>query len=115
MFGLTGSQGNHGEDVKDGINNYVVHGREDAVNPPVEAWAAWQIYTLEQKYWARKDKDFLERIFQKLLLNFTWWVNREDAAGKNVFEGGFLGLDNIGIFDRSSEPTEPSDAFLSKS
>ncbi len=73
------------------------------VNPPVEAWAAWQIYTLEEKYWGRKDKDFLERIFQKLLLNFTWWVNREDAAGKNVFEGGFLGLDNIGIFDRSSE------------
>ena len=73
------------------------------VNPPVEAWAAWQIYTLEQKYWGHKDKDFLERIFQKLLLNFTWWVNREDAQGNNVFEGGFLGLDNIGIFDRSSE------------
>ena len=73
------------------------------VNPPVEAWAAWQIYTLEEKYWGRKDKDFLERIFQKLLLNFTWWVNREDASGKNVFEGGFLGLDNIGIFDRSSQ------------
>ena len=73
------------------------------VNPPVEAWAAWQIYTLEQKYWGRQDKDFLERIFQKLLLNFTWWVNREDAGGNNVFEGGFLGLDNIGIFDRSSE------------
>ena len=73
------------------------------VNPPVEAWAAWQIYTLEQKFWGRKDKDFLERIFQKLLLNFTWWVNREDAEGNNVFEGGFLGLDNIGVFDRSSE------------
>ena len=73
------------------------------VNPPVEAWAAWQIYTLEEKYWGRKDKDFLERIFQKLLLNFTWWVNREDESGNNVFEGGFLGLDNIGVFDRSSE------------
>ena len=73
------------------------------VNPPVQAWAAWQIYTLERKFWGRKDKEFLERIFQKLLLNFTWWVNREDAAGKNVFEGGFLGLDNIGVFDRSSE------------
>ena len=73
------------------------------VNPPVQAWAAWQVYTLEEKYWGSKDKDFLERIFQKLLLNFTWWVNREDAAGKNVFEGGFLGLDNIGIFDRSQE------------
>ena len=73
------------------------------VNPPVVAWAAWQIYTLEQKYWDRQDKDFLERIFQKLLLNFTWWVNREDAEGKNIFEGGFLGMDNIGVFDRSSE------------
>ena len=73
------------------------------VNPPVEAWAAWQIYTLENKFWGRKDKDFLERIFQKLLLNFTWWVNREDAEGNNVFEGGFLGLDNIGVFDRSAE------------
>ena len=73
------------------------------VNPPVVAWAAWQIYFLGQKYWDRQDKDFLERIFQKLLLNFTWWVNREDAEGKNVFEGGFLGMDNIGVFDRSSE------------
>ena len=73
------------------------------VNPPVQAWAAWQIYTLEEKYWGHKDKDFLERIFQKLLLNFTWWINREDASGKNVFEGGFLGLDNIGVFDRSSK------------
>ena len=73
------------------------------VNPPVVAWAAWQIYSLEQKYWDRQDKDFLERIFQKLLLNFTWWVNREDAEGKNIFEGGFLGMDNIGVFDRSSE------------
>lgn len=73
------------------------------VNPPVEAWAAWRIYQLEQQYWDRQDKDFLERIFQKLLLNFTWWVNREDADGKNVFEGGFLGLDNIGVFNRSGE------------
>ena len=73
------------------------------VNPPVQAWAAWQIYQLEQKFWGRKDQDFLERIFQKLLLNFTWWVNREDAEGKNIFEGGFLGLDNIALFDRSSE------------
>ena len=71
------------------------------VTPPVQAWGAWQIYQLEQKYWGRKDKDFLERIFQKLLLNFTWWVNREDAEGKNIFQGGFLGMDNIGVFDRS--------------
>ena len=73
------------------------------VTPPVQAWGAWQIYRLEQKYWGRQDKEFLETIFQKLLLNFTWWVNREDAEGKNVFEGGFLGMDNIGVFDRSSE------------
>jgi Glycosyl hydrolase family 63 C-terminal domain len=73
-----------------------------AVNPPVQAWALWQIYKLEQKYWGRTDKDFLERIFQKLLLNFTWWVNRKDAQGKNIFEGGFLGMDNIGVFDRDS-------------
>lgn len=72
------------------------------VTPPVQAWGAWQIYQLEQKYWGRQDKIFLENIFQKLLLNFTWWVNREDAEGKNVFEGGFLGMDNIGVFDRSS-------------
>ncbi|EDX86202.1 hypothetical protein S7335_3905 [Synechococcus sp. PCC 7335] len=71
------------------------------VTPPVQAWGAWQIYQIEQKYWNRQDKDFLERIFQKLLLNFTWWVNREDAEGKNVFQGGFLGMDNIGVFDRS--------------
>jgi hypothetical protein len=74
-----------------------------AVNPPVQAWALWQIYKLEQKYWGRTDKDFLERVFQKLLLNFTWWVNRKDSHGKNVFEGGFLGMDNIGVFDRDSE------------
>ena len=73
------------------------------VTPPVQAWGAWQIYKLEQKYWGRKDKDFLETIFQKLLLNFTWWVNREDTEGRNVFEGGFLGMDNIGVFDRSSD------------
>ena len=73
------------------------------VTPPVQAWGAWQIYQLEQKYWGRQDKDFLETIFQKLLLNFTWWVNREDTEGRNVFEGGFLGMDNIGVFDRSSE------------
>lgn len=73
------------------------------VTPPVQAWGAWQIYCLEQKYWNRQDKIFLEKIFQKLLLNFTWWVNQEDADGRNIFEGGFLGMDNIGIFDRSAE------------
>ena len=73
------------------------------VNPPVHAWAVWRVYKLEQKIYGRTDRDFLERVFQKLLLNFTWWVNREDREGRNVFEGGFLGLDNIGVFDRSSQ------------
>ena len=73
------------------------------VNPPVHAWAALQVYRIEQrKYSGRGDRDFLERIFHKLLLNFTWWVNRKDLEGQNVFQGGFLGLDNIGCFDRSS-------------
>ncbi len=71
------------------------------VNPPVHAWATIRVYQLEQKIYGRSDLEFVERIFQKLLLNFTWWVNREDLVGNNVFEGGFLGLDNIGIFDRS--------------
>jgi hypothetical protein len=71
------------------------------VNPPVHAWAALRIYQIERKIYGRSDRTFLERVFQKLLLNFTWWVNREDVEGKNVFQGGFLGLDNIGVFDRS--------------
>ncbi|HET8761126.1 MAG TPA: glucosidase [Nitrospiria bacterium] len=71
------------------------------VNPPVHAWAAWRVYKIEKKHWGRADRRFLERVFHKLLLNFTWWVNRKDAAGRNVFQGGFLGLDNIGVFDRS--------------
>ena len=70
------------------------------VNPPVHAWAAWRVYKIEATN-GRRDRAFLERVFQKLLLNFTWWVNRKDADGKNLFSGGFLGLDNIGIFDRS--------------
>ncbi len=73
------------------------------VNPPVHAWAALRIYEIEQKMYGRTDQEFLERVFQKLLLNFTWWVNRKDVEGKNVFQGGFLGLDNIGVFDRSSQ------------
>ncbi|MFG6098101.1 glucosidase [Leptothoe sp. ISB3NOV94-8A] len=72
------------------------------VNPPVHAWATWRVYKIEQKVTGKCDRTFLERVFQKLLLNFTWWVNRKDAEGSNVFEGGFLGLDNIGVFDRSS-------------
>jgi hypothetical protein len=72
------------------------------VNPPVHAWATWRVYKIEQKMSGKSDRQFLERVFQKLLLNFTWWVNRKDADGKNIFEGGFLGLDNIGVFDRSA-------------
>jgi hypothetical protein len=73
------------------------------VNPPVHAWAALQVYRIEQRRNGGKgDRDFLERIFHKLMLNFTWWVNRKDLDGQNVFQGGFLGLDNIGVFDRSS-------------
>ncbi|MDQ3248739.1 MAG: glucosidase [Chloroflexota bacterium] len=71
------------------------------VNPPVHAWAAWRVYQITRKGTGVADTDFLERVFQKLLLNFTWWVNRKDAHGQNVFQGGFLGLDNIGVFDRS--------------
>ncbi len=72
------------------------------VNPPVHAWAAMRVCQIEQKMTGRMDRLFLERIFQKLLINFTWWVNREDKEGNNLFEGGFLGLDNIGAFDRTS-------------
>jgi hypothetical protein len=71
-------------------------------NPPVHAWAAIRVYQIEQKIYGRTDRAFLERIFQKLLINFTWWVNRKDTQGNNLFEGGFLGLDNIGAFDRTS-------------
>ncbi|KKK26565.1 hypothetical protein ARAM_002994 [Aspergillus rambellii] len=71
------------------------------VNPPVHAWAVFRVFKIERKMYGRQDLDFLERVFQKLLLNFTWWVNRKDFDGKNVFEGGFLGLDNIGLFNRS--------------
>ncbi|HXV61596.1 MAG TPA: glucosidase, partial [Vicinamibacteria bacterium] len=70
------------------------------VNPPVHAWAAWRVYKMTGAR-GERDRVFLARVFHKLLLNFTWWVNRKDASGKNLFSGGFLGLDNIGVFDRS--------------
>jgi hypothetical protein len=72
------------------------------VNPPVHAWAAWRVYKIEKKRRGVGDTTFLKRVFQKLLLNFTWWVNRKDAEGMNIFQGGFLGLDNIGVFDRNA-------------
>jgi hypothetical protein len=72
------------------------------VNPPVHAWAAWRVYKIEKKRRGTGDTVFLKRVFQKLLLNFTWWVNRKDTDGMNIFQGGFLGLDNIGVFDRSA-------------
>lgn len=71
------------------------------VNPPVQAWAALQVYYIEEKQTGKKDIQFLKKIFQKLLINFTWWINRKDVKGNNIFEGGFLGLDNIGVFNRS--------------
>jgi len=74
------------------------------VNPPVHAWAAWRVFQIDRKQRGGDgDLEFLERILHKLMLNFTWWVNRKDAEGRNVFQGGFLGLDNIGVFDRSSQ------------
>ncbi|HRN26758.1 MAG TPA: glucosidase [Ignavibacteriaceae bacterium] len=75
------------------------------VNPPVHAWAAWRVYKIDQKLQGKSDTDFLERVFHKLLLNFTWWVNKKDYDGRNIFQGGFLGLDNIGVFNRSTEFT----------
>jgi hypothetical protein len=72
------------------------------VNPPVHAWAAWRIYKIDRRLHGIADREFLERVFHKLLLNFTWWVNRKDPDGHNIFQGGFLGLDNIGVFDRSA-------------
>jgi hypothetical protein len=71
------------------------------VNPPVHAWAVWRVYKMTGRR-GERDLAFLESAFQKLLLNFTWWVNRKDVEGNNLFSGGFLGLDNIGVFDRSS-------------
>ncbi|SDC87173.1 MGH1-like glycoside hydrolase domain-containing protein [Niabella drilacis] len=71
------------------------------VNPPVQAWAAMEIYEIEKKAKGKGDIDFLKKVFNKLTINFTWWINRKDLKGDNIFEGGFLGLDNIGVFNRS--------------
>lgn len=75
------------------------------VNPPVHAWGVWQVYETDKQRTGVADYDFLERAFQKLLMNFTWWVNQKDVNGINLFEGGFLGLDNIGVFDRNHMPS----------
>jgi hypothetical protein len=73
------------------------------VNPPVHAWATWRVFEIDREQrGGAGDLAFLERVFHKLMLNFTWWVNRKDAEGRNIFQGGFLGLDNIGVFDRSA-------------
>ena len=83
------------------------------VNPPVHAWAAWRVYKIDKKRTGKGDREFLMRVFHKLLLNFTWWVNRKDAEGMNIFQGGFLGLDNIGVFDRSAPL--PTGGYLEQS
>ncbi len=83
------------------------------VNPPVHAWAVWRVYKIEKRVRGAADRDFLESAFHKLLLNFTWWVNRKDAEGMNIFQGGFLGLDNIGVFDRSAPL--PTGGYLEQS
>jgi hypothetical protein len=78
----------------------------DDANPPVLAWAAWRVYQIERKQTGTGDRAFLETIFHKMLIAFTWWVNRKDSDGRNIFQGGFLGLDNIGVFDRSMSFTD---------
>jgi hypothetical protein len=85
----------------------------DDVNPPVHGWAALRVYKIDQKRCGRPDVKFLEKIFHKLLLNFTWWVNRKDLQDNNLFQGGFLGLDNIGVFDRSAPL--PTGGYLEQS
>ena len=83
------------------------------VNPPVHAWACWRVFQIDRKLAGQPDYPFLESVFHKLLMNFTWWVNRKDAEGNNIFEGGFLGLDNIGVFDRN-QPL-PDGGFIEQS
>lgn len=83
------------------------------VNPPVHGWATWRIYKIDEKIQGRADRAFLEEVFHKLLLNFTWWVNKKDTNGNNIFQGGFLGMDNIGVFDRSAHL--PTGGFIEQS
>lgn len=83
------------------------------VNPPVHGWAAWRVYKMDQKQRGQGDRKFLEEIFHKLLINFTWWVNKKDLNENNIFQGGFLGMDNIGVFDRSAQL--PTGGFIEQS
>jgi len=84
------------------------------VNPPVHAWASWRVFQIDRKQRGDEgDLEFLEEVFHKLMINFTWWVNRKDAEGRNIFQGGFLGLDNIGVFDRGGEL--PTGGFINQS
>jgi hypothetical protein len=83
------------------------------VNPPVHGWATWRVYKIDQKLQGKGDRKFLEEVFHKLLLNFTWWVNKKDYNGNNIFQGGFLGMDNIGVFDRSAHL--PTGGFIEQS
>ena len=83
------------------------------VNPPVHGWATWRVYKIDRDIQGKGDRAFLEEIFHKLLLNFTWWVNKKDSNGNNIFQGGFLGMDNIGVFDRSSKL--PTGGFIEQS
>jgi hypothetical protein len=83
------------------------------VNPPVHGWASWRVYKIDMKLQGKPDRKFLEEVFHKLLLNFTWWVNKKDYNGNNIFQGGFLGMDNIGVFDRSA--ALPTGGFIEQS
>jgi hypothetical protein len=83
------------------------------VNPPVHGWATWRVYKMDEKIQGKGDRKFLEEVFHKLLLNFTWWVNKKDYNGNNIFQGGFLGMDNIGVFDRSAHL--PTGGFIEQS
>jgi hypothetical protein len=83
------------------------------VNPPVHGWATWRVYKIDERLNGKADRKFLEEVFHKLLLNFTWWVNKKDYNGNNIFQGGFLGMDNIGVFDRSSQL--PTGGFIEQS
>jgi hypothetical protein len=83
------------------------------VNPPVHGWATWRVYKIDKNIQGKSDYRFLEEVFQKLLLNFTWWVNKKDYNGNNIFQGGFLGMDNIGVFDRSAHL--PTGGFIEQS